>query len=278
MVNEELHEALVEAESARDWLPTGTLAGIIEEHSDFKTDHTAGKWHGMMPVHENQLQRFGLKPEDMHDWRTNLRAGVTMLDNLYSKYQDIGLSLLALRAGEGAVNDLISPNVNKNIENIRGRHRDFVLGAVARSAKYGGQVKHSDLQSLATVLGVSNLDKVYRKGNLKGPDLPDGLMPDVLRDAQTDSNIRQALDEFIGQTIEEDPLTGEKLVGPKMSQVFSLITAPGLPQMDGDLMPEIPGYDPLYVPPAVGRAFGLVPTEQTIKPLERQLRSMWREV
>lgn len=80
------------------------VVALIEHESDFQAKVVSGtNDYGLMQINacNHEWLREELGVTDILDERQNIRCGVYIIQELYHKYEDIGLALMAYNCGEG---------------------------------------------------------------------------------------------------------------------------------------------------------------------------------
>lgn len=267
---QQVREAYKRAEAARPWLAEGTLSGLAEQSSSWNPAWRSGKVSGLIPVSDSDLQRFGVDESEMTDWKKNLRVGVTMLDENYSRFGNAALALLAMRVGPGRVNDIIDGNVD--ITELSKSEREFLPSVVARSSKYGGVVQHQEIASVADLVGVDDLTPIYRKAGIARPELPENASG--VGDG-SDSNTRQALESLAGQEDYVDEDTGERVIGVDQPRITALFDAPGLPEVEFNRIEKPEVLAEPSISPRIAAAFGVTPTTKLGPQIDKVIDDLW---
>lgn len=87
----------------------GIIIALIGAESSYREQAVSATGdHGYMQI--NEINHAGLREQlgqlDFMDGRDNVRAGVYMMADLYERYGDIGLALMAYNCGERGASDL----------------------------------------------------------------------------------------------------------------------------------------------------------------------------
>ncbi len=268
--HDEILEALQEAEQARPWLPAGALRAMAEEESGFQPRRADSRYTGLLRVPNAELTRFGLKPEDALDWRQNVRAGLTILDELQAKFDNPVLALTAYRAGSGKVADW-----QRGGARLKRSEIEFAPRVLARSTKYGGVATHGELLDVAKTMGVEDLGPIYKAAGLAGPKLPRGAT--VGDNAADDPHVLEMLEQPIGRLLERSE-SGRRKPGVDLVAKEAFEATPGAPSLRTEPAPSLrtePAQS-AHVPPQVAAALGMPDMSATLGPrVDRAIDALW---
>lgn len=264
-----IKEALQDAERARPWLPAGSLIALAEQESDMSPRKVVADRVGLMQVRDDDLKRVGVTRDAAMDWRTNIRAGLTVLDEMYSRFENPILAMTAYRAGSGKVADW-----QMGRQKLSRREQEYAPGIVARSTKHGGMATHAELMQVARDMGIEDLTGIYNRAGVARPEIPRGAMPQG--DLLDDPNILEAMSQPISRLMELDEQTGRRSKGKDLTARAAFENMPGAPKMTDDQ--EIEQTQGGQVPDALALALGM-PIMRTSfgEKLDRIIDGLWLE-